>query len=198
MNLMELHYVFKDELTQRYKLSMKVVSLAFRQVELMGIYDTLLPILRNLASETRELSELGWIENGRMVVVAKVDSPQKVRVVDRLGEELRPHATAAGKAWMAFSAPEYARNLLMTRGLRQITRHTVTDIECLFNQFAEIRERGFAINSRESADDVIAIAVPIFTRGPDRQARQGQQATRLLLIRQQGRSLQGGARGDLY
>ncbi len=168
MNLSELNYVYKDDLTQRYRLSMKLVSLAFRQVETMGVYDTLLPILRELAYETGELSEIGWIEDRRMVIVAKVDSPQKVRVVDRLGEELRPHATAAGKVWLAYSDPEFVRQVLAERGLPAITEYTITDVDELCEQLAEIRERGFSVNYQESALDVSAIAVPVLKRESDR------------------------------
>jgi DNA-binding IclR family transcriptional regulator len=169
MNLSELHYVYKDDLSHRYRLSMKLISLAFRQVEMMGIYDTLLPILRELARETGELSEIGWIENSRMVVVAKVDSPQKVRVVDRLGEELRPHATAAGKTWLAFSDSELVSAIVAERGLPAITDYTITDRDQLLRQLEEIREQGFAVNYQESALDVSAIGVPIFKHEANRQ-----------------------------
>lgn len=161
-SLVTAGYVYKDETSQNYRLTTKLMSLAFRHTRMMDIYDLLLPILRRLASETRELVELNWVHQDRMVLVAKADSPRRVRVIDYLGEEQHVHAAACGKVWLASLPEEKALKILMERGMPKVTSHTVTDLDILRMELRQVREQGYALNIQESGDEVTTIAAPVY------------------------------------
>ncbi len=57
-------YVVKDERTQHYRLTIRLIGLAFRHLRVLDVYDVILPILRRLAQETGELAELNRVEQG--------------------------------------------------------------------------------------------------------------------------------------
>jgi IclR family acetate operon transcriptional repressor len=162
-------YVYKDELTQHYRLSSKLLGLAFRHVRSVDIYDLVLPILRKLSDESQELAELNWLQNGRLVLVAKAESPRRVKVIDYFGEELVLHATAGGKVWLANLPEDEALRILVERGTPKLGDHTKTDLAELLDDFRKIRKQGYAINDQESADEVAAIAAPVWLNAPTRQ-----------------------------
>jgi len=162
-------YVYKDELTQRYRLTSKLLGLAFRYVRSLEMYDLVQPILRRLAHDTGELAELNWLHRGRLVLVAKAESPRRVKVVDYFGEELVLHASAGGKAWLANLPEDEALRILVERGTPKLGEHTITDLTALQREFRKIREQGYAINDQETGDEVVAVAAPVWINHPKRQ-----------------------------
>jgi DNA-binding IclR family transcriptional regulator len=71
------------------------------------------------------------------------------------------YACAPGKAILAFASPE-KRELALQGPLTPYTEATLTSLEQLENEFAEIREKGYALNRQEYLNDTVGIAVPIF------------------------------------
>lgn len=166
-SLVAREYVEKDEGTQHYRLTLRLIGLAFRHLRVLDVYDVILPILRHLARETGELAELNWIEGDRLVTVAKADSPRQLRVVSYLGEEQHLHASAAGKVWLASLPEEEALRRALAQGMEQITPHTITSVTELSAELAQVRVRGYAINLRESGLHVIAVAAPVQAKSED-------------------------------
>jgi IclR family acetate operon transcriptional repressor len=166
-SLVQREYVFKDEITQRYRISIRLLGLAFRHLRVLDVYDVLLPILRRLARETGELAELNWVEQGRMVTVAKADSPSQLRVVSLLGEEQALHASAAGKLYLASLSTEDALRRAIVQGLTEYTPHTIVTLEGLSAELERVREQGFATNVRETSPHVLAVAAPIRAQSDD-------------------------------
>ncbi len=162
-------YISKEETTQHYQITTRLIALAFRHLRVLDIYDVLLPILRKLARETGELAELNWVQSGRLVTVAKADSPRQLRMVSYLGEEQMLHATAAGKVWLASLPEDEALRRAVALGMPQVTERTITTVIDLQQELAMVRERGYAVNFQESGPDVIALAAPIRSTEGDRQ-----------------------------
>ncbi len=164
-SLAALGYVAKDDLTQHYRLTTRMLGLAFSHLRVVDVYDVLLPILRRLAHDTGELAELNWLDRGRLVLVLKADSPRRVKVVDYLGEEQHPHATATGKVWLATLPEVEVRRLLAERGMPRLTEHTITDLDRFLAELEIVREQGYAINVEESGRDVVAVAAAVHAHG---------------------------------
>jgi IclR family acetate operon transcriptional repressor len=160
-SLAQREYVIKDEQTQHYRLSIRLLGLAFRHLKVLDVYDVILPILRRLAAATGELAELNWVEQERMVTVAKADSPRQLRVVSYLGEEQVLHATAAGKIFLASLPEEEALRLAISRGLTAFTPRTIVGVAQLQAELTTIREQGYATNVEESGPHVLAVAAPV-------------------------------------
>jgi DNA-binding IclR family transcriptional regulator len=75
------------------------------------------------------------------------------------------HQTAAGKALLSQFSDHWIREIIDRYGLPETTPHTIRDEEVLFEQLAEVRERGVAFNSEESTEGLRSVAVPV--TGPE-------------------------------
>jgi IclR family acetate operon transcriptional repressor len=167
-SLARREYIYKDEDTQHYRIGIRLLGLAFQHLKVLDVYDVLLPILRRLANDTGELAELNWVEQGRMVTVAKADSPRQLRVVSYLGQQQALHATASGKVYLASLPEQLALQRAVAEGLTQFTSATITDIDALKRELDRVREQGYATNVQESTLHVLAVAAPIRALSDDR------------------------------
>lgn len=160
-SLAAVGYVTKDDLTERYKLTTKLLSLAFRHLRAIDTYDLMLPILRRLANQSGEVAELNWVEHDRIVMIAKAESPRRIKVVSRFGEASELHATAAGKVWLASFDDDRALEILISRGMPRLTERTITSPVEFLDELRRVREQGYAVNDRELDDEMVVIAAPI-------------------------------------
>jgi DNA-binding IclR family transcriptional regulator len=71
------------------------------------------------------------------------------------------HATATGKALLAFAPPAVVDDVI-ARGLERYTRFTITDPDELRRALATIRLTGVAVARRELQIDTISVAAPVF------------------------------------
>jgi DNA-binding IclR family transcriptional regulator len=70
------------------------------------------------------------------------------------------YACAPGKAILAFAGPERQQKALQGK-LRRFTDATLTSPPELQQEFALIRERGYALNRGEYLADIVGVAVPV-------------------------------------
>lgn len=120
-------------------------------------------ILTTLARETGETAHLGTLEGTEVVYLAKVEGHHAVRLASQVGQRFPAHATACGKALLAFDAD--STDAVIARGLRPLTSHTLTDEAALRAQLAEIRAGALARDSEEIEPHAACAAVPV--HGPD-------------------------------
>jgi hypothetical protein len=76
--LAEAGYVRKEPGSDRYALSLKLLSLGHRYSERRGFPDVALPVLQRLAHQTGELVQLAVVEGDRMRFVAKTEGAQRI------------------------------------------------------------------------------------------------------------------------
>ncbi|MVU82753.1 helix-turn-helix domain-containing protein [Nocardia sp. ET3-3] len=130
----------------------------------LGLRGIALPILEDLRRHTGETIHLTIPENGKMVLIERLETDKPVRTSMALGHALPMHASANGKAVLAFTPAEALRPLLR-HDLPRYTDTTITDPEALRTELKHIRTRGFAVNNGEWRSDVGAVAAAVL--GPD-------------------------------
>ena len=77
------------------------------------------------------------------------------------------HASAVGKALLAFLPNEERSRLLKNLELRAVTSHTITSADALEAQFLKFRRVGYCWEISEGEVGVACIAAPVF--GPDKE-----------------------------
>jgi Bacterial transcriptional regulator len=119
-------------------------------------------MVTDLAEVTGSRVRFGvWHERG---VSALTHPGGRRRGVASLGTELLPaHATALGKAMLAFAPASEVRRVL-GRSLTRYTSRTLTTPDALRRALATTRARGRAVAMREFGVDEWALAVPVFAR----------------------------------
>ena len=95
--------VAQDPRTERYHLGPGLVALG-RRAEARVPFDHLVPHLEALAGDTGESISLGTRVGDEVLIVLHVDSPQPLRFDQPPGTYVPVHASAIGKALLAFAA----------------------------------------------------------------------------------------------
>jgi len=120
-------------------------------------------VLEDLSSATRATARLGVLKGSAVSYLEK--RPDTATVPDAFESvELPAHATAMGKALLAFSAPETVASIV-DNGLDQYTPFTIRTAGALRRELAVIRMSQVASTRQEFTLNVAAIAVPVFVVG---------------------------------
>ena len=119
-------------------------------------------IMRKVVEKCGLPSHLAILHGDEGIIVAMVDNPLPVKVTVHLGARRDLHATAIGKAMLAFQPPEETRAILRRITLVRRTSHTITSRRALLEELEQVRRQGYAFNNQEANLGVQAIAAPIF------------------------------------
>ena len=98
-----------------------------------------------------------------MLVVHHVFRPDASLQILEVGAVLPMHATALGKAVLAY-LPEPERKDVLDAGLPKLTGRTVSTVASLGRELDGVRERGYAVEREEAVLGEVGIAAPIFGR----------------------------------
>jgi DNA-binding IclR family transcriptional regulator len=152
-------------------------------------------VLDDLAASTGESAALGLPAGPAHLRVALVaSSSQRLRFDHVAGDTVRLHASAMGKAFLAF-APGDPRALIEALGpLESYTTHTIVTPEGLTAELAAIRRRGFARNDAERYDGVVGVAAPVLDGAGQARAAVGLQGPASRLGRRRLDALAGEVR----
>jgi DNA-binding IclR family transcriptional regulator len=115
----------------------------------------------SLASRSGEVVRVGRLADHKVVVVHHVFRPDDSDQNLDVGTTLPPHATALGKAVLAFDTSGAAR----ARKLEVFTTRTITDPARLAEELATVRARGWASEFEEHTVELAGIAAPIRGHG---------------------------------
>jgi IclR family acetate operon transcriptional repressor len=143
----------------RYFVGPRTVSLALRTVHALDVRSLARRPLQDLAREIGDDVYLGLRMGSRVVYADRILGTQRISLDIRLGESLFLHSTATGKLFAAFDDRLAAG--VMGRKLPKLTATTITSAEGLAQEYARIREQGFAKSQEESTEGVVGYAVPI-------------------------------------
>lgn len=117
--------------------------------------------LRNATGQTIHLAVLDGTEVVYIEILRGKGTPP---LPSRVGGRLPAHATAVGKALLAFSAPE-ALDQVIAGGLPRVGPDTITDEAALRKALAEVAADGVAYERNESAPDSFCAASPVLDAG---------------------------------
>jgi IclR family KDG regulon transcriptional repressor len=151
----------QDPQTRLYRMGPKVMAWSAVYTSLLDVRARARPVLEELARLTNETVSLYVLERTERVCVERIESPESVRVVVRVGERMPLHAGSAGKALLAFMPPESIDQILV-QPLERMTSNTIINRRNLLKELEATRARGYAVSHAERFDDAIGLAAPIF------------------------------------
>jgi len=129
------------------------------------LVDAALPPMRALSREFGETITLAMHFDNRIEVVATLDSPHLIRMVNTVGRILPPHASSLGKAITANLPDDVVERLRRSYGNHRFTEHTITDEVALKQEYERIRTGGYSLDAEESVLEGCCFGAPI--TGPD-------------------------------
>lgn len=121
-------------------------------------------VLTEITATTRESSALNVFRDDAAVVVATVNSPQRLVSHMRLGDLAPMYATSGGKIILAHLPEQELRAYLARVTLRPSTPRTITSVRDLRAQLKSIRHEGIARSKEEYTPGIIGLATVILSR----------------------------------
>ncbi len=159
--LIERRLVRLDEADSTYRLGHRLFELAHKVWAAFDIRGAAAPELDRLAQETGESVTLAELDQGAALYVDERNSSQPFGLRIGVGRRAPLHATAIGKALLAFLPPAEQQGQLARLGLERFTAATIVLPEQLAQELALTRARGYAISEEEHLEGVSAVAAPV-------------------------------------
>lgn len=123
------------------------------------------PLLSDLAQKVGEVAFICRLSGGRIKLEAFALPSEAPYSLIHPGYEYPFHATASGKAMLAYQSKEFIESVL-AQDLPQFQSRTTIDRDALLAQLESVRANGFAINNMEFDPGIYALAAPVtFERG---------------------------------
>jgi DNA-binding IclR family transcriptional regulator len=157
--LVEARFVEQVPESGRYQLGIRVVELANSLLARLDVRTVAHRFLEDLVAVVGETATLSVAGQPDAITVDVVAASSQIQGVAHLGRPSIAHATAAGKAMLAFAGIE------LEPPLERYTERTITDPAVLAAELALIRRRGYAEAFGEREVDLNAIAAPVFASG---------------------------------
>jgi IclR family acetate operon transcriptional repressor len=155
-------YVARGINSRSYVLGSRILHLSaacLRQVDLPRRAQS---FVDRLNDQTREAVQLAIMQDTNLVHVLRREARHAVRVEAGFGGNSgAAHATATGKAILAWLPPTELDRIVADKGLAAFTPNTITDIEKLKEELRLTRRNGFSIDREEFQIGVICLGAAI-------------------------------------
>lgn len=156
----EAGFLDRDEDSARYRLGMRLAGLAELARQSTSLQRMARPALERITAATGETSDLVLLLGRDAVNVEAVESRRPIKHVGWVGRKLPLHATAAGKALLAWrSHHEVAR--LLRFPLKRYTEATIVQRDRLGEELALVRTQGYSTAWGELDREIAGVAAPV-------------------------------------
>lgn len=157
-------YVCQDKLTKRYKLGIRILSLATNMINNMDIVKIARPIIEDLSIKYGQLVFLSVLENNRVICVDMVNYSKIMKFYVRIGSNMPVHCASASKVIVANLEESRINDILKSEDIKKYTTNTKVEIDEIKKELSMIRQQGYAECKEELELGVNAFAIPIYGR----------------------------------
>jgi DNA-binding IclR family transcriptional regulator len=155
--------VRRDLLTGRYAPGFELVALAGAALSAVPDLMSLHACLESLAAGSHETANLSVLDDGQLLTLDEVASPQPIKLSGWIGARHPLHGSSSGKVLLA-SLPSSERDAIIARGLAEAAPKTITKKKRLLDELREVRARGIGYNLEELAPGLTSVAAPVRDR----------------------------------
>lgn len=163
----ELGILSQNSETRAYSMGTRVLTWAGVYNATLDVRNQSFPAIQELHQSTRETISLYILEGSDRICIERLESPQSVRIVTRVGRRLPLYAGSAGKVMLAFLPAERQESIISSAVLKPLTPKTITDPDALRCELQKVREHGCAVSYGEWVEDAAGVAAPIFDQNGD-------------------------------
>lgn len=161
--LLEHGFVEQDPETDKYQLGPALLEFSNSYLDLNQLRSRALAWSELLATKADEAVRVGTQHANGVLIVHHVFRPDTSLQILEVGAVLPMHATALGKALLAFMS-DASRDEVIARGLPRLTGRTLSTPEALKRDLVLVRQQRFASETEEGILGESGIAAPIFDR----------------------------------
>jgi DNA-binding IclR family transcriptional regulator len=157
--------VRRDAESGRYQLGVKLIELGSGARSQLEIRKIARPFMKTLSESLDCTVHLTVIAHGEVLPIESYESGSTYwhhfSFPGGVGIPAPLHATAAGKAILAYMNRQELESTIQEKGLARYTGATITSSSRLRTALTEIRQRGYAVSDAEHDEMVRGVAAPI-------------------------------------
>ena len=156
-------YVLHDPETSLYRAGMRLCELSSYIVDNLDVVEIARGPMEKLSRITGETVHLVMQEEKNIVYIHKVERGSgTIRMFSRIGMRRPLYCTGVGKAILATLPAAEVEDIWRHSRPRKLTGRTITDLDQLKAQLAEVRRCGYAIDDEENELGIrcVALAIP--------------------------------------
>ena len=155
-------YVGQSARSRSYHLGPRITEISDQRIRQFNLIDIAMPELRRLNDETLESVHLAVLQGQSLATLAKLDSRLPIRVgSDDTAKAGAAHATATGKAILAWLPEAEIARVIGATGLQRFTDRTISTIAELMEELRLVRRNGFAVDNEEFQPGVVCVGAAI-------------------------------------
>jgi IclR family transcriptional regulator, pca regulon regulatory protein len=163
--LLQMGLVDRDLQTKKFKIGPEMITLSFSVIDNLTLKKVAYPHMRKLSEEIDEVVALAVLSGTQVILVESIKTRQILNVNISGGVSIPFHATASGKAMLAFLPEAKVETILGQTDLDKFTDTTTTSLNAFKALLRKVKKRGFATAVDENILGLGAVAAPI--RGND-------------------------------
>jgi DNA-binding IclR family transcriptional regulator len=158
--LLRAGFVEQESVTRRYRLAGKTLWLGTGYLRNSDVYRASFLSMQELAKNTQGAVRLGVWDEDTVLVLYSAGYATTMQMFFDVGDRRPVHASAMGKAMLAFRPPSEARRIF-ARSLEAWTHKTITTLSGMKPELEKIRKAGYAVSDEELIPGIRALAAPI-------------------------------------
>ncbi|WP_102224451.1 IclR family transcriptional regulator [Acidimangrovimonas sediminis] len=154
-------YVLQVGRKRGYMLSSRLNELVELQAGEADLADIVRPQIEVLAEQLNEAVQLAVLHGTKLVTQLRVGRSSAVAEADEIRKMTALHATATGKAILAWLPDTEIMRVIAENGLDRFTPKTITTLHGLIEELRHVRRHGFAIDDEELREGVVCVGAAI-------------------------------------
>jgi DNA-binding IclR family transcriptional regulator len=158
--LVDLGYVTRDA-DRNYRISSNLSKLVSEEAKTEELRRLALPLMLELRDKYGETVNLGIQQLDKVTYLEVVPSEFALRLQESRGASVPVHASALGKAILAFSPQDAVSDFVHGHKLERVTEHTISDPDEFIAELKRVRQLGVAFDRGEGSPLAVCISTPI-------------------------------------
>lgn len=153
-----------DEISQKYTIGLNAYLAGVSYVKNHNVIERIQEEMKAIVNQCAEICQFGILEHSDVLYLAKVDSPEPIRLSSSIGKRLPAYCTSLGKALLCKFSKEELQELY-PEPLIPLTPNTVKSVDELYKQLLVVRSTSIAIERGETHPDISCISTPLYHNG---------------------------------
>lgn len=152
-------WVEQDPATRKYRLGLGLIAIAGPLLANLNVRQVAHPYLQELAAASKETTVLAVWEDAASVTVEQIASDRTIKHTSPLGARYTSTGSATVQTFLAELKFSAVQDLIDQGTIRLQDGWTLDGLQ---QRLELVHERGYATNLRETFDDEIGIAAPVY------------------------------------
>lgn len=159
-----LHLGYVEAEGRLFRLTPKVLDLGYAYLSSLPIWTQAQPLLEELMKELRQSCSATVMDGDDIVYVVRLSAHRTMSINLGIGSRLPSYCTSMGRVLLSGLAPDVLRARLEKMARLRLTPATITDIDALMAEIAQVRRQGWCLVQEELEQGLVALAAPVLDR----------------------------------